>query len=304
MSFPLMPVVSPSSNPGVEWTPVGSIPTVVDFRQISVSPGGTWVAARNNSTSISRSTDYGSSWSSVSVPSAIPLGGFIGAAYGVGLFVISEKSTQIHSSPDGLTWTRRTTSPSERLSRMTFNDGYFVVGTESSSDSAIYASSNGTSWSFNPQGTFPGSVMNCGIYVGALNRTFADSVSDSKYVDAVPTSSTSWTGNTTGISGDMYDVSWSPVNSLAVGVGANGIFSSSDLITWTRRVAVSNFYGVSWCATQFVAVGSAGKIYTSPNGVTWTSRTSGTANNLYGVAEQGGVILVSGDSGTVLRSVA
>jgi hypothetical protein len=51
-----------------------------------------------------------------------------------------------------------------------------------------------------------------------------------------------------------------------------------------------------------VAVGSAGKIFTSPNGVTWTSRVSGSANDLYGVASQGGVILAVGSLGTVLRS--
>jgi hypothetical protein len=59
---------------------------------------------------------------------------------------------------------------------------------------------------------------------------------------------------------------------------------------------------VAWCDDQFVAVGSLGKIFTSPNGVAWTARASGTSNDLYGVARLGDTILAVGSLGTVLRS--
>ena len=38
---------------------------------------------------------------------------------------------------------------------------------------------------------------------------------------------------------------------------------------------------------KFVAVGELGTILTSPDGTSWTSRTSGTSQNLWGVSYQG-----------------
>jgi hypothetical protein len=296
-----MPLIPPTSSPGVDWSLVGGLATSVNLRQLSVSPTGEWVAARIDAQSrIMRSTNYGSGWASVAVPLTGVGTAFRGSAYGGGLFVISETDTQVHSSPDGLTWTRRLSSAPD-LRGVSYNDGYFVIGSESGTDSAIYGSANGTSWTFNPQGVFPGTIANCGIYVSSLGRTFAAGTSY-RYVNAVPTSATAWTGTPTGLFGTINDVAWSPTAAVAVVVASGGIYSSTDLISWTSRSSSSNMYGVAWCDTQFVAVGSAGKIFTSPNGVTWTSRVSGSANDLYGVASQGGVILAVGSLGTVLRS--
>jgi hypothetical protein len=303
MSFPLMPLIPPTSNLGVDWSSVGGLATSVNLRQLSVSPAGQWVAVRSDSvTSILRSTSDGSGWSSVTVPLAGITGGFRGSAYGSGLFVITENDDQIHSSPDGLTWTRRVAATRD-LRRATFNDGYFVVGSEVSGAEAIYASANGTSWTFNPQGSFGGtaSAASCGIYVSSLNRTFAAG-SQYRYVNAIPTSATAWTGTPTGIGGIVNDVAWSPTAAIAVAMSSNGIYSSADMITWSLRAATANMYGVAWCGDQFVAVGSLGKIFTSLNGTTWTARTSGTSNDLYGVARQGNTILAVGSLGTVLRS--
>src|SRR5690606_30949482 len=67
-----------------------------------------------------------------------------------------------------------------------------------------------------------------------------------------------------------------------VTVGGNGeIFTSPDGISWTSRTSgtVEFLYDVVYSG-QFIAVGSGGTILTSPDGITWTSRTSGTANSL------------------------
>jgi len=49
-----------------------------------------------------------------------------------------------------------------------------------------------------------------------------------------------------------------------------------------------NLYGITYGNSTFVVVGdndsgSVGTILTSSDGITWTSRTSGTTNTLYGV---------------------
>lgn len=298
MTFPLMPVTNPVLEPGASWQAVGSLTT--NLQQLSVSPSGEWVAADGNTVgTIRRSTDYGSTWSAISTGSA----DFSeGTAYGAGLFVLTDfGGNGIYSSPTGSAWTLRETNSRDNH-RANYNDGYFVVGSGTSGGSgAMYASANGTTWTYNAQGAVGGNSASCGIYVAALGRTFGAG-NQYRYVNAVPTSATAWTGSSTGLSGRVYDVAWSPTASIAVASGTGGLYSSTDLITWTLRNSTANMYGVSWCATQFVAVGAGGAILTSLNGTTWTARTSGVANDLYGVAEYNGVILAVGSGGRVLRS--
>ena len=52
----------------------------------------------------------------------------------------------------------------------------------------------------------------------------------------------------------------------------------------------------------FVAVGGSGTILTSPDGVTWTARTSGTGNGLRGVAYGNNTFVAVGEYGTILTS--
>ena len=74
--------------------------------------------------------------------------------------------------------------------------------------------------------------------------------------------------------------------SIWVFVGDDGsIYTSTDAASsCTKRTSGTTvemndvFYGNS----KFVAVGYSGTILTSTNGITWTSRTSGTTNSLFG----------------------
>ena len=69
-------------------------------------------------------------------------------------------------------------------------------------------------------------------------------------------------------------------------VGVSGtILTSSDGITWTSRTSgtSNDLYGVAFANNTFVVVGVSGTILTSSDGITWTSRTSGTTNTLWGV---------------------
>lgn len=298
MSFPLMPLTQPVGEPGIVWETVTTLG--VNLQQLSVSDSGVWVAADSSTIgTIRRSTNYGNTWSGVSTGSADYSEG---SAYGGGLFVITDLGGNgIYSSSDGSSWTLRETNSRDNH-RANYNDGYFVVGSGTNGgNGAMYASASGTSWTYNAQGAIGANSATAGIYVSSLNRTLGIG-SQYKYVNAIPTSATAWTGTPTGLSGRVTDVDWSPTASIGVVTGPSGIYSSTDLITWTLRVSASNMYAVSWCETQFVAVGASGQIYTSPDGVNWTSRTSGTSSSLYGVASYNGVILAVGSGGVVLRS--
>lgn len=73
---------------------------------------------------------------------------------------------------------------------------------------------------------------------------------------------------------------------IAVAVGANGeIYTSPTGVTWTSRTSgtIYDLWDIIWDGTQFVAVGEQGTIITSSNGITWASKTSGTIESLYAI---------------------
>lgn len=220
-------------------------------------------------------------------------------AYGEGLFTVAQDAGNgLWSSPDAVTWTIRINDSRDHHA-INYNDGYFALGSGTNGGSGyIYGSAAGTSWITSP--TVGANSVQCGIYVASLGRTFAAG-GQYKYAAALPTAVSSWL-NPTGLGGTIYQVAWSPDLGVAVCVGTGGIYSSTNLSAWTNRGAIGTMYNVAWCDTQFVAVGTGGKIYTSPDGVTWTNRSIGLADTFYGVAYDNGCILVTGDSGLILRS--
>ena len=62
------------------------------------------------------------------------------------------------------------------------------------------------------------------------------------------------------------------------------------------------FNDVIFADGQFIAVGDSGVIITSPDGINWTTRTSGTSNNLQGITYGNGLFVVVGASGNILTS--
>jgi len=299
-----MPNMTPTLTPGTRWAGV-SAPTADNLRGIAVNESGRWVVASQGAGRSYYSDNYGSSWT---------VGGTMtnstamyGMVYGEGLYVASAGTSgqTIYTSPDGVTWTNRFNPGGGAgwdMYQLIYNDGYFTLGVDDD-NAVLFASAAGTSWSVSAH--LSTAICVSGIYVSSLGRTFGTTNGGVyKYYNGVPTAASSWPGSATGdMTGTIWGIAWSPTLSLACAVGANGIFTSSDLITWTQRSSVTLFRNVAWCDTQFIAVGDTGKIYTSPDGTTWTSRTSGTSVNLYGVNYYDGVLLVSGDSGVVRKSV-
>ena len=60
--------------------------------------------------------------------------------------------------------------------------------------------------------------------------------------------------------------------------------------------------GVTWTGSQLVAVSASGAIFTSPNGTTWTARSSGSTNALRAVASSSKELVAVGANGTILTS--
>jgi len=92
---------------------------------------------------------------------------------------------------------------------------------------------------------------------------------------------------------------------LFVSVGESGIIlTSSDGISWSTKTSGTSEYlrGVTYGNGLFVTVGWEGTILTSSNGTSWTKRTSGTSNRLWGITYGNGLFVTVGYEGTILTS--
>ncbi|HEV8718121.1 MAG TPA: hypothetical protein VGX03_35555 [Candidatus Binatia bacterium] len=81
------------------------------------------------------------------------------------------------------------------------------------------------------------------------------------------------------------------------------IFTSPDAKTWTESTTrVSDpLCAVLWNGSLFVAVGLNGALFTSPDGMTWTRRKSHTTRDLLSIAWNGSLFVVVGE-GVILTS--
>jgi len=103
--------------------------------------------------------------------------------------------------------------------------------------------------------------------------------------------------------GSLDDVAYGAGSFVAVG-DMGEILTSPDGITWTERDSGTekDLRGVAYGAGSFVAVGDKGEILTSPDGITWTEMTSGAEKDLLGVAYGNGRFVAVGSYGEILTS--
>lgn len=120
------------------------------------------------------------------------------------------------------------------------------------------------------------------------------------------TTASSWTSRTSSFSTtDIQGVASNGAN-LYVAVGSAGkLATSPDGINWTQRTSsfgTDIIYGVAYGNNVWVAVGAAGKLATSTDGITWTQRTSATGNALHTVAYGASRWGAAGDSGVIVST--
>lgn len=202
-------------------------------------------------------------------------------------------SSTVLTSPTGEAWTARASSCCETLSGIVWSGTQFLaVGSGWWSSSASWQTSDdGIAWM--PRG-------NCCIgfravtWSGAHFVAVGDNYSISS-ADGIASSTSSAFAGTLG-SSSLYAVAWHVGEFLAV--GADGaIFAASP-----RAADVPSLYGIATSSSAVVAVGAQGRILSSADGTTWTSRSSGVTTTLRSVARSGSTFVTVGDKGTILSS--
>lgn len=87
----------------------------------------------------------------------------------------------------------------------------------------------------------------------------------------------------------------------AAWVGFPSLLQASDWVQ-VNRTPGGTFRDAVYANSKFVVVGDAGLVWTSPDGLNWTVRTSGTTNNIYKVTYGAGLYVAVGYHGLILTS--
>jgi hypothetical protein len=215
------------------------------------------------------STHAGAVWTTRSARS----GAWRSVTYGNGLFVAVSSTgsgNRVMTSPDGITWTTRTSVADNWWSSVTYGNGLFVA-------------------------------VACGV-----NSSFCNSTAGTRVMTS-PDGIT-WTARTAAADNEWRSVTYG--NGLFVAVSDawsgninNRVMTSPDGITWTARTAAADDYwqSVTYGNGLFVAVSESGtgnRVMTSPDGTTWTSRTSASSNQWRSVTYGNGLFVAVSSSGT------
>jgi hypothetical protein len=228
--------------------------------------------------------------------SAVEGNGWAGIAWSpeLGLFaaVSPSASNAIMTSPDGATWTARTspaTGGTNNWRAITWSPelGLFVALSFNGTN-RVMTSSDGITWTSSASAVetngwysiawSPALGMFVGVSFSGTNRvmTSTDGINWTARASAVETNA--W-----------YSVTWSASLGIFVAVSFNGtnrVMTSPDGINWTARtsaVETNGWHSVTWSPELglFAAVSASGtnRVMTSPDGINWTARTSAGETN-------------------------
>lgn len=246
-------------------------------------------------------------------------------------------TTQIYTSPDGITWTARTSPNAQAWQSVCYaeNIGFFVAVANNGAVAAqIMTSPNGITWSAATSSSATTWTSVCrssnlsGMTSGNLYVAVA-AVATTTCVMSSITGTGTWTART-GIAatgGGWRSICWADgiglgtisTNStyglfVAVSNSTNAaacVMTSPNGITWTARTASSatSWNSVCWSETIELLVAVAGNgtvncVMTSPNGTTWTARTgiAGTWNSVTWSPSLNMFVAV-GNAGAIMHSL-
>ena len=224
-----------------------------------------------------------------------------GGPAGSELFVAlaNNGANRLMTSPDGITWTSRT-SPTAGWNSVTWGDDTFVaVG----NGGEVMTSTDGITWTSRTPAGYK--AWKSVIWGGPAGQekfvVVSDTLSNASGIMTSPDGVT-WTYRTAAGPVVWTSVAWGDDTFVSVTSNStsNKVMTSTDGVTWTARAGAgptnTAWKSVAWGGTagneKFVAVaegGSGNRVMTSPDGATWTMRTEASTNAWTSVAWGGPV---------------
>ena len=192
-------------------------------------------------------------------------------ATGVGLIL---------TSTDGITYTRRTFTPTVYLTSVTYGNGYYVVC--NATGGTIHYSTDLATWT---QVSLPSTVGCFAITYGGGKFVTGGSSGVCYYATTTPLS---WTTATLFNTNAIYSISYIGTNYF---FGVNGIsYYTADFATYTQPyvsvLSSTNYYGMAAANNKFLVSNSLAPynypntfLRTSTDGNTWSNQTT-VANNM------------------------
>lgn len=261
----------------------------------------------------------GSAWTPRPVTTSLPLNAV--ATDGSDWVAVGSYGT-ILTSPDGITWTQRASGTTNTL-RGVATDGtnWVAVG---DAGTILQSSNPTTSWTTQSLATVT-NPLNSVATTGSVWVIVGDRTSGNApiLVSTGPPGWT-WTSQSSGTTNHLKAVARDATSFVAVGTAGTIVVSPatgpSAGISWTPQCPnppgtatgcqSADLKAIARDATQWVAVGAAGTVLTSPDALAWAGRCtappasgSGCVNTaLNAVAAGGGLWLAVGDAGTILAS--
>ena len=271
---------------GATWSSQSS-----DFYRLQGVTRGTSTFVAVGSSVVYASTNGLQWWNQNSFPTDSDFG-LAGTAYGNSRFVAVSTLGTIFSSANGAQWTNHTSATSSTLRGLAEGNGAQVAAGD---NGTILVSTNGGLWQPCVSGTGDNlSRVAFGngrfVAVGAPRRAL---VSTNAFV---------WTLTDTGADEYMFDLAFGAGRFVAVSA-AGSVFHSLNGATWQRALAAgAGLNGITWANGQFHVVGDFGTLLTSPDGLTWTQRATGTSQTFTSFASGNGLHIIVGDYGLILTS--
>jgi hypothetical protein len=228
--------------------------------------------------------------------------------YGNGIYLYGASDGTVGTSTDGVTWTTRSVTTVTAIVDLDYGNGIFAFA--ANPQSVRYGTStDGVTWTTQTSDSNPVVALTYGNGIFIVSKSLGGGTGASlqKSTDGLNYS-------TTGIATPS---SSSPINSLFYASSGLWLCCNQDA---TQYVKSSTDNGASWSSSGtlgfgastaktfgygnglYVLVSTNATLYTSTNGTTWTSRTSGTASAINTVTYGNGLYVYGAASGTYVTS--
>lgn len=234
---------------------------------------------------------------------------------GMGRMMIPQTSgiaqTVVFGGTSGNAWT--STDGATLSSAFTLGSGTSISGVAyrggtwvACNERYIYSSTDGTSWTQRMDYSGGGASAPTVLIWGNNEFICRGTGSGVGVAFVYSADGLSWSTGATPSGINVRGLAWSSDLSLYAAVGLSGgiITGATSTGSWTSRTSGTgnNLFGVAYGNGKFVAVGDSGTIRYSTTGLTWSGATSGTTAALTGVCWTGSYFVACGAGGVLFRS--